>query len=98
VLNRFDSCTEARFCRRRPDLLSQWERDFIAGTIPVFRRADGTLSVGVPSAPQLDREGRVKLKPDGKREYKASVSFETPEGRDRWQRLVLGALADAGVT
>ena len=42
--------------------------------IPVFRRANGSLSVGVPSAAQLDAEGR-----------------------GRWQRLVGGALAEAGI-
>jgi hypothetical protein len=64
---------------------------------PVFRGADGSLSVGVPNAAQLDGEGRVKLKPDGKRDYKSIISFETTEGRERFQRLVLAALADAGI-
>jgi hypothetical protein len=64
--------------------------------IPMFRTKDGSLSVGVPNAAQLDAEGRIKQR-DGKRDYKSIVSFETTEGRERWQRLVLAALADAGV-
>jgi hypothetical protein len=46
--------------------------------IPVFRRADGSLSVGVPNAAQL-------------------LSFETTEARERWRRMVLGALAASGI-
>jgi hypothetical protein len=65
--------------------------------IPVFRRADGSLSVGVPNAAQLDAEGRIKQR-DGKRQYTAVLSFETTEARERWQRLVLAALAAAGIT
>jgi hypothetical protein len=65
--------------------------------IPVFRRADSSLSVGVPNAAQLDAEGRIKQR-DGKRDYKSILSFETAEGRERWQRMVLGALAAGGIT
>lgn len=65
--------------------------------IPVFRTAGGGLSAGVPSIPHLDRDGRVKLKPDGKRDYSALLGFETKAARERWQRLVLGALVDAGI-
>jgi hypothetical protein len=66
--------------------------------IPIFRRGDGSLSVGVPSAAQLDHDGQIKLKPDGKRAYTAILTFETGTGHDRWQRLVLAALAAAGIT
>jgi hypothetical protein len=65
--------------------------------IPIFRRADGSLSAGVPNAAQLDAEGHVRLK-DGKRQYTAVVTFETADGRERWQRLVQGALAAGGIT
>ena len=70
---------------------------WVVHAIPVFRRADGSLGVGVPNAAQLDADGRVKQR-DGKRDYKPILSFETSEARDRWQRLVLGALAAAGFT
>jgi hypothetical protein len=63
--------------------------------IPVFRSKDG-LSVGVPNAAQLDSEGRVKMR-DGKRQYTSVLSFETADGRERWRRLVLGALAQGGI-
>jgi hypothetical protein len=71
---------------------------WVVHAIPVFRRADGMLSVGVPNLPQLDSEGRVKLKPDGKRDYKAVISFEGAEARERWRRMVLDALAAGGIT
>jgi hypothetical protein len=70
---------------------------WVVHDIPVFRRADDTLSVGVPNTAQLDGEGRIKLK-DGKRQYTSVLSFETAEGRARWKRLVLGALAAGGIT
>jgi hypothetical protein len=70
---------------------------WVVHAIPVFRRADGSLSVGVPNAAQLDAEGRIKQR-DGKRDYKSILTFETTEARERWQRLVLGALAAAGIT
>jgi hypothetical protein len=44
--------------------------------VPVFRRGDGSLSVGVPNAAQIDNEGRVKLK-NGKRLHHG------PDLRDR---------------
>jgi hypothetical protein len=70
---------------------------WVVHLIPVFRRGDGSLSVGVPNAAQLDAEGRIKQR-DGKRDYKPILTFETAEARERWQRMVLGALAAAGIT
>jgi hypothetical protein len=70
---------------------------WIVHQIPVFRRTDGNLSVGVPNAAQLGAEGRIKQR-DGKRDYKPILTFETAEGRERWQRLVTGALATGGIT
>jgi hypothetical protein len=70
---------------------------WIVHRVPVFRRADGTLSVGTPNAPEVDAEGRIKLR-DGKKQYLPVLSFETSEARERWQRMVLGALAAAGIT
>ena len=61
-------------------------------SIPVFRRGDGSLSVGAPDIPVLDREGRIRLRPDGKRHYTKLLTFETAEARERWSAL-LGALA-----
>jgi hypothetical protein len=70
---------------------------WVVHAIPVFRRGDGSLSVGVPNAAQLDAEGRIKQR-DGKRDYKSILSFETSEARERWQRMVLRALAAGGIT
>ena len=65
--------------------------------IPVFRKGDGTISCGAPEAADLDRDGRIKLKPDGKKLYGKVITFETGEAKARWDRMVLGALAEAGV-
>jgi hypothetical protein len=65
--------------------------------IPVFRRADGSLSVGTPEAAEIDRDGRVKLKPDGKRSYRKLITFASNEARERWRRMVLFALAEGGI-
>jgi hypothetical protein len=69
---------------------------WVVGGIPVFRRADGSLSAGVPNSAQLDAEGRIKVR-DGKRQYASILTFETAEAKARWGRMVLGALAEAGV-
>jgi hypothetical protein len=71
---------------------------WVVSAIPAFRRADNSISVGVPNVPQLDAVGRVRLKPDGKRDYRPVISFQTPEARERWQRMVLAALAVGGIT
>ena len=65
--------------------------------IPVFRKADGSISVGTPEAADLDRDGHIKLKPDGKKSYGKVITFESSEAKARWDRMVLGALADAGI-
>jgi hypothetical protein len=84
-----------------PSLLGHCAVAFTGGWvvhgIPVFRRGDGSLSVGVPNAAQLDSEGRIKQR-DGKRDYKSILTFETTEARERWARMVLGALASGGIT
>jgi hypothetical protein len=69
---------------------------WIVSAIPIFRRADGSLSAGVPSSAQLDADGRIKVR-DGKRQYTPILTFESAEAKARWQRMVLGALAAAGI-
>ena len=44
-----------------------------------------------------DRDGKIKLKPDGKNWYGKIITFETTEARERWQRMIQTALAEAGV-
>jgi hypothetical protein len=66
--------------------------------IPVFQSADGSLSVGTPDAPLVDRDGVQLRDENGKRRYGKIISFATPDARKRWQRLALGALAAAGIT
>jgi hypothetical protein len=69
----------------------------IVHRVPVFRRGDGTLSVGVPNAPEVDADGCQKVRDDGKRQYWSVLSFASGEARSRWNRLVLAALSDAGI-
>lgn len=70
---------------------------WVVHKVPVFRKGDGTtLSVGTPSAPEIDSQGRVKER-DGKRQYWAVITLENAEAKDRWQRSVLAALAAAGI-
>jgi hypothetical protein len=83
-----------------PSLIGHATVDFngwIVAKIPVFRRADGSLSIGGPNAPEIDSKGRARLRDDGKPAYFAIVSFAGADARERWQRVVLTALADAGV-
>jgi hypothetical protein len=67
-------------------------------SIPVFQSADGSLRVGTPDAPLVDRDGVQLRDENNKRRYSKIVSFATPEARKRWQILVLGALAAGGIT
>jgi hypothetical protein len=52
--------------------------------IPAFRRADGSLSVGVPSKPLVDGEGRQLRDDAGKRRYAPVISFASPAVKTRW--------------
>jgi hypothetical protein len=70
---------------------------WVVHRVPVFRKADGSLSVGTPDAADIDGDGRVKLKPDGKKQYWKLLTFETSEARERWQRAVLATLNAAGI-
>jgi hypothetical protein len=84
-----------------PSLIGHCSIAFAGGwvvhRIPVFRKADGSLSAGTPDAADVDRDGRIKLKPDGKKSYGKVITFETNEARERWQRMIQVALAEAGV-
>ena len=84
-----------------PSLIGHVTVSFAGGwevrEIPVFRRADGSLSVGAPEAAEIDRDGRVKLKADGKKSYRKLITFANNEARERWQRIVLSALAEGGI-
>jgi hypothetical protein len=84
-----------------PSLIGHCSVGFAGGwqvhRVPVFRKGDGSLSVGAPDAPDVDADGRIRLKPDGKKSYWKVITFETAGARERWQRAVLAALADGGI-
>jgi hypothetical protein len=70
---------------------------WVVSNVPVFQRTDGTLSAGTPDAPLVDQNGNQIRDADGKRRYSKIISFENTTARDRWNRTVLAALADAGI-
>ena len=61
----------------------------------VFRGRDG-LCVASPSIPLLDAEGRVRIGPDGKKQFQNVITFAA--GRDRWRDMTAAAPAAAGIT
>jgi hypothetical protein len=63
--------------------------------VPVFRKGTG-LSVGAPSGPEIDSEGRVRLR-DGKKQYWPVITFANGAAKDRWSRTILDALAAGGI-
>ena len=86
---------------KNPSLLGHCSVAFAGGwhvhRIPVFRKGDGSVGVGAPDAADVDGDGKIKLKPDGKKSYWKIITFETTEARERWQRMIQTALVDAGV-
>jgi hypothetical protein len=84
-----------------PSLLGHCSIAFAGGwvvhEIPVFRSGEGGISVGTPTMAQLDGEGRIKLRQDGRRDYRAVLTFETSEGRQRWRSMIATALAAGGI-
>jgi hypothetical protein len=69
---------------------------WVVHKVPVFRKADDSLSIGTPSAAEIDADGKVRLR-DGKRDYKSVITFENAAARERWQHTILAALTDAGI-
>ena len=66
--------------------------------IPVFRdRHGGGVAVGAPSAPEINAEGRVRMRPEGGRVYTPIVGFSSAAAKQRWQRVVLATLTAAGI-
>jgi hypothetical protein len=47
--------------------------------IPVFKRGDGSLSVGTLSTAEFDADGMIRVGRDGKKTYTNLVAFETKE-------------------
>lgn len=68
----------------------------VINDIPIFRSPDGDLSPGIPGCVELGADGRAREQ-DGRKKYRPSFGFLTQEGRSRYERDVLGALADGGI-
>jgi hypothetical protein len=70
---------------------------WIVSNVPVFRRADGSLSAGPPDAPLVGADGQQLTDENGKKRYTKIISFETQDARARWNEAVLAAVAEAGI-
>jgi hypothetical protein len=80
-------------------LIGHAEADFggwIIAKIPVFRKADGGLSVGVPTAAEVGRDGVQSRDRDGRRRFTPVMRFSS-DGLARWQHAVLPALDEGGI-
>jgi hypothetical protein len=75
----------------------QFRNGLVIAGVPVFRKRDGTLSIGTPDCPLVDSHGMQLRDPDGKRRYGKVVSLATQEARERWNATIIGALGDAGI-
>jgi hypothetical protein len=53
----------------------------------------GSIWVKPPDTVRIDRDGRVMLRPDGKRHYDECISFTNNARRDSWREQTLAALA-----
>jgi hypothetical protein len=76
---------------------------WIIHRIPIFRRKDGTLNVGVPDTVVLDRDGTAKklagrppAPTGGRLLHSPQVSIATDDDKTRWRNAVLSALAEGG--
>lgn len=69
---------------------------WVVNEIPIFRGADGRLSPGVPTAPDIGPDGRQRER-DGKRQYRKILTFPAQNRFLRYQETVLLALAHAGI-
>jgi len=92
---------EWRPVENNPSLVGRATVRFAGGwtvsSIPIFRRADGSLSARVPSSPIIGPDGTHLRGDDGKKKYAAIISFEGKEAKARWDSAVLAALHDAGI-
>ncbi len=70
---------------------------WIVSGIPIFRRRDGSLGAGSPSAPIVGPDG-VQLTDDaGKRRYAQVITFESDAAIRRWDAAICAALIKGGV-
>ena len=81
-----------------PYLIGHADIDFdgwVVHRIPIFRKKDGTLSVGVPDTVVLDRDNTAK-KIGGRLLHSSLVTFTDNTAKARWRSSVLAALAAGG--
>jgi hypothetical protein len=71
---------------------------WIVSGVPIFVRADGSLSAGTPDSPLIGPNGQQLVDDAGKRRYGRIIAFDGPEARRRWNDAVLAAVIDGGIT
>jgi hypothetical protein len=71
---------------------------WIVPGVPIFRRADGSLSAGTPDAPLVGPDGVQLVDNAGKRRYGKVISFDGSEARRRWNDVVIAAVTEGGIT
>jgi hypothetical protein len=71
---------------------------WIVSGIPIFRRPDGALAAGSPTAPLVGSDGMQLTDNVGKRRYAQIISFESEAARRRWDAAICAALAKGGVS
>jgi hypothetical protein len=71
---------------------------WIVSGIPIFRRADGSLSAGTHDAPLVGPDGVQLLDDAGKGRYGKVISFDGTEARRRWNDAVIAAVSEGGIT
>lgn len=70
---------------------------WIVNSIPVFKRADGSLTAGVPSAPIVGSDGVHQRDEAGKKRYAPLIGFSDRDARARWEIMILAALEAASI-
>jgi hypothetical protein len=65
--------------------------------VPAFRKADGSVSVGLPSKPLVSSDGIQLRDADGRKRYTKTVDFASASARSRWAAAIAALLEAAGI-
>jgi hypothetical protein len=69
-------------------------RDLVIVDVPIAC-SSGKVFAGMPSKPQIGRDGTIRRDDKGKILYTPVVRWEGRAARDRWSEAVLGAIVEA---